>query len=232
MSFVFDLVAAFLIGLGSSMHCVGMCGGIAAGFGSRPAGFAALLWFNLGRITTYCCLAAVLALLLVAVPVPEGPLMLIGRGLAGLVLIGMGMYIGGWWPRLFSALENAALPLWHRVRPVIQRVHKYPSALTPWLLGMLWGLLPCGVVYGAVLWSSTAAAGDPALSILLMFAVGMGTLPSMLGMGLAGKKTSQLPLMRRSAALMLVLFGLWTLSMPMAHILGHQTHSDHHQHQP
>lgn len=188
------LVPAMLVfGLASGLHCVGMCGGIVAAFSARrvvpivPAPRHAPEWrrqlaFNAGRIATYAlggaaagalggaaqlmrdALTAQIALFVVA----QGVLIL-----AGLYLLGAG--------RLLARLEGVGAPLWRRVQPAAARLAAAPGARAAALAGMLWGLLPCAMVYAAL--ATATLAGGAAPGALAMLAFGAGTLPWLLGAG-------------------------------------------------
>jgi hypothetical protein len=168
------LLAMLALGLASSLHCAGMCGGIVAAFltgrvipirEERP--LARLAAFNAGRILTYAAMGAAAG---VAGAALEGQVVLyvianVALVLAGLHLVGLGP---------LSRLESLAAPLWRRLRPLAPSRH-------PLLAGLLWGLLPCGLVYGAL--AAAAFAGSPASGAAAMLAFGIGTLPLLLGAG-------------------------------------------------
>jgi hypothetical protein len=93
--------------------------------------------------------------------------------LAGLYLLGAG--------RLLARFENLGAPLWRRVQPAAARLAAAPGARAAALAGMLWGLLPCAMVYAAL--ATATLAGGPAQGALAMLAFGAGTLPWLLGAG-------------------------------------------------
>ena len=95
-------------------------------------------------------------------------------------------------------------------------------------IGLLWGWLPCGLVYSLLL---TAASTGTAISGgLVMLAFGLGTLPSMTGTMLAmpmlahirGSKPA-----RQIIGLAMILFAIWTAVLPLQHAMGQGTHSGH-----
>jgi hypothetical protein len=217
-----SVTAALLVGLFGGPHCATMCGGIAATltFGLDPATRGSvtrqlpyLLAYNLGRILSYTVagvLAGALGMAL-AVGAPMGTGALVLRSLAGIIMVALGLYIGGWWPS-FSQVERIGTPLWRRIEPLAQRllpVSSVPAALG---LGALWGWLPCGMVYMILVQALTA--GGPAQGGLLMLAFGVGTLPNLLVMGAfaaaLGRWLSH-PWVRRAAGGLLVAFGLAAL---------------------
>lgn len=213
-----SIATAWLIGMLGSTHCVGMCGGVvgmlslaAAGNRARQWGF--LLAYNVGRIASYAALGALFgalgASLFDALPGAAG------RSAAQLVsavfMIALGLYLTGWW-RGLGALERAGAHLWRRIEPLGRRLLPVRHAPQALLVGMLWGLLPCGLVYSALAWS--LAAGDAAGGALLMAAFGAGTLPLLMVWGrvarvLAGSVRQAW--VRRISGVVVLVFGVVSL---------------------
>ena len=199
--------AAIIVGLLGSSHCVGMCGGIVGALnmgiagdpGARPAArFVYQLAYNLGRIGSYL-LVGVLAGTLGAGLAQLGITPLAGKLFAAGFMIALGLYLANWW-RGLALLEKLGSKLWRHIQPLGQRLFPISSPLQAFLLGTLWGWLPCGLVYATVAWSlTTASAFDAAL---LMLGFGLGTLPAMLLVGNAFnylKDWVRSPLIRTSA---------------------------------
>lgn len=212
------LAGAFTLGLAGSVHCLGMCGGIAAAAGTRTSSAAsgtgaalAGLTFNLGRLASYALLGLLVGALVGAAvaQVPVRPLAILLRALAGLLMLLMGLsLLAG---RDLLALERAGGRLWERVRPLAGRALALPPALRFAALGLLWGLLPCGLVYSAL--ALSAASGSALAAGATMLAFGLGTLPAMLALTLAGSAlTRRLPGLwtRRVAGVLMVVFAFWT----------------------
>ena len=215
-----SLLALFLIGLAGSGHCVGMCGGIATGLGLATEGkrsWPLVAGYNLGRVASYALAGALVATLgywgksyLAA-----GPALRIA---AGVILILMGLYLADVW-RALVVLEKAGAGLWKIIQPLgtaLMPVRTLPRALA---LGMVWGWLPCGLVYSALAYS--AASASPAYGALMMVAFGAGTAPAMLVGGLfsgAMKRFLQARPVRLLMAVLMVVFGLWTLYSGVAHM--------------
>jgi sulfite exporter TauE/SafE len=224
-AFATQLLTLFGIGLLGSGHCLAMCGGIASAFslrastqgGSAVAAAGLVPLYSVGRIGSYALLGAV-AGALGAVAVEIVPQLLATlRIVAGGLLVLMGIYLAGLWNGLQS-LERLGSALFRIVRPLQTHAH---GALEPLVLGMVWGLLPCGLVYSALAYSITAA--DPLQAALLMAAFGLGTLPAVLGGGLMAvplARTLRLPGVRRIAGAVVVGLGIWTLAHAHA---GHST---------
>jgi sulfite exporter TauE/SafE len=228
------ILAALALGLLGSSHCLVMCGGISTALGmgsSGPRRHVLLLLFQFGRIATYVLLGAGLGALLAAVATLNQVLLPALRILSGLLLVAMGLYVANWWAGL-TWLERAGRIVWRQLEPLANRRLPVSRAADALGIGLLWGFLPCGLIYTALAWSATAA--DSLQSALLMGAFGIGTLPSMLATGLAAERISVLLRqrgLRVAAGLLLVLAGLWTSWIGLQHA-GHtaptQEHHSHH----
>lgn len=189
------LLTAFFVGLLGSGHCFGMCGGIAAGLGSlpvadqahlndrKPRATSALL-FNFGRIISYAGLGFISAWILARVGavlnVPQWSMIL--RLLTALMIFLIGLQFLFNWQTL-AGIERAGAKVWKFVLPIAVRASSLPGGTGRLLLGLCWGLLPCGLVYSILLTAS--AAGSPISGATVMLVFGIGTFPSMLGMSLA-----------------------------------------------
>jgi len=209
--------AAFLVGLLGSVHCVGMCGGIAGalalGVAPQTPGLRRLapflLAYNLGRISTYA-LAGALAGALGAALSGLAPAALARWGgvIGGGFLIALGLYVGGLAPAL-GVVERWGMPLWRRIEPVARGLVPARTPVRAFALGTLWGWLPCGMVYAVLAWSvTTAHALDGAA---LMAAFGLGTLPMLLTLGAASRwlgTRARNPLVRQLAGLALIAMGI------------------------
>lgn len=221
--------AALLLGLLGSSHCLVMCGGIGAALGMGTGGkqrWLLLLLFQLGRIASYSLLALVISIIPSLLIAATGNYNLM-RILAGLLLISMGFYIGNWWRGLVM-LENIGQALWRHVQPLTQRLLPVTGAAQALGIGLCWGLLPCGLIYTALVWSASASGGQPLQAALLMACFGLGTLPSMYLSSSAGKQLMQVLQsrhLRRGAAITLILMGLWTILGPAT--MQHDDHSSH-----
>lgn len=186
-------LTAWVVGLLSGVHCLGMCGGIATTLTLGLPREQRLSWramlpyqlsYSLGRILSYGLAGALVGLLGLAarewLPLHYGQQAL--WLLAGSVMILMGLYLGGWW-NLAARIENLGAPLWRRLEPVSRRLLPIRQPRQALLIGLLWGWLPCGLVYSTLIWS--LSLGSPMQGALLMMVFGLGTLPNLLSMGLA-----------------------------------------------
>lgn len=221
------LGTALLMGLLGSTHCVGMCGGLGSAFtyalpeasrqGLRLLGWQLL--YNGGRLLTYLLLGLLAGLVLGGLQDADGAQQVI-RLVAGLFMILLGAYLAGWLQAL-AVLERIGGPLWRALAPLRQRLLPVRRPWQALAAGMVWGFLPCGLVYSAMALAVTRAA--PAESALVMLAFGLGTLPALLATGAAAgqfRHLLQRPGTRQTAGVLVILFGLWTM-------LGTQMHAGH-----
>lgn len=221
------LIAAFLLGLFSSAHCVGMCGGIMGALSMAiPANAKARRWlillsYNLGRVFSYAVMGAIVGTFAQQITASGGAVWL--RWLAGLLLIAMGLYLANWW-RGLTYLETGGRYLWAYLQPLGKALMPVDNTAKAVALGGIWGWLPCGLVYSALAYAM--AQGDALGGGSVMFAFGLGTLPAVLATGFVAQQLGRV-LQRRqirwSFALVVILFGLWT-------IWGGGYGSHHHHH--
>lgn len=206
----FDVIAALLMALAGSGHCMMMCGGIAGAFAGQ-VNAKQLLIYNLGRISSYVIAGAIVggAFAGVAGLTDNGLVTL--RVLAALILIGFGLYLGQWWFGL-RYLERLGQPLWQRIQPLAAKFRQQRSYPALYAAGMLWGWLPCGLVYSALSWS--AVSGSASQGALLMAAFGLGTLPSMFAFGWLSRQLQHFLKslgFRQFMGALMIIYGAWTL---------------------
>lgn len=212
-------VAAVLMGLAGSGHCMGMCGGIAAALGQQQSTALRITLFNLSRISSYAIIAALVGSSIAILGPDFKMLMPILRLMAGLLLIAMGLYLLDWW-RGIQFLERGGAVLWRSLQPISRRLMGRRTLPSTVALGLLWGFLPCGLVYSALSWS-IAYSGDTNAA-WLMLGFGVGTLPSMLATSFTGawlQKLFRQRTTRSIVAVSMMIFGLWTAAMPIMKML-------------
>ncbi len=214
------MLAAFAVGLLGGVHCAGMCGGIAGALalGLAPGARARrerllllLAAYNLGRISAYA-LAGAAAGLLGMLAADLVPVHAVRTGLAlaaAALVVALGLHLGGWWHGV-QRIERLGGHLWARVRPRMARLLPVRSLPAAFALGLLWGGIPCGLVYTVLAWA--LASADPLAGAALMAAFGAGTLPNLLAIGAAAGWAARL-LRRRAvrtlAGLAVAAWGLW-----------------------
>jgi len=180
-----ELVTAFLIGLAGSLHCIGMCGPIVLALPQTDQGRLAFwtgrILYNLGRVITYSIIGVIGGFI--------GQTIFAG-GYQQTLSIAMGILIllfvflpskyaarivgAGFHARIMSGLKG----VWAKLM-----LRKSVGSL--FVIGLLNGFLPCGLVYIAL--AGALATGDTVKGAMFMAAFGIGTIPVMLGMSLAGK---------------------------------------------
>jgi len=211
-----NFFSAFIIGLMGSGHCITMCGGISTMLTSSikkqtKRNTLYVVSYNLGRIFSYMVIGAIAgltgSLAAKSIGLPIASLQLI----AGIFLILFGLYIGQWlmW---ITQLEHIGKALWQKISPYSKHCLPVNSVNKAFLLGGLWGWLPCGLVYSTLTWSM--ASGDTLSGALIMLSFGLGTLPalftvsfSMLWLQTLLKNNK----FKKVVALMLITYGLITL---------------------
>jgi len=158
------------------------------------------------------------------------------RILAGIILVLMGLYLADIW-RALVVLEKAGSRLWRLIQPLGTRLLPVSSMAKAFGLGMVWGWLPCGLVYSALAYA--AASANIVDGMLSMAAFGLGTAPAMVVGGVFSgsmKQFLQARLVRLVMALLMIGFGVWTLSSAMSHLQhassspGQQHHEMQHHH--
>ncbi len=180
------LLSALLMGLIGSTHCVGMCGGIISTLSTNFSGktsnqsFWIQLFYNIGRITSYSFFGLLIGFfssrLIEMLPNPHA----FSMKVSGVFFILLGLYISQLL-NSFKYLELSGQKLWLKIEPFGR---KYLPAQTPfdaWKLGLVWGWLPCGLVYSALALAMTQI--NPLHSALTMLVFGLGTLPTLLLIG-------------------------------------------------
>jgi sulfite exporter TauE/SafE len=208
------ILAGLILGITSNLHCVGMCGPIAMAIPvNRSSNWTILggvLQYNFGRIITYMLLGLLVGSIGISVNT-LGILQWISI-LAGIFLI---VYA---WRKFFTFRFAAKLPqlgIQQMISKNIGRILKSDLPLKPLFLGMLNGFLPCGMVYIALM--NAILGGHPYTSALAMMAFGIGTLPSMIAVGLVANRITNdmrrkmnkvVPYMLTLVGLLIVLRGM------------------------
>jgi sulfite exporter TauE/SafE len=177
-------ISALVLGLMGSFHCAGMCGPIAIALplhGNSISGkiFGGTL-YNLGRTLTYGIMGAIFGLL--------------GQGVAMMgfqqkvsVIMGSLMIISVLFPALFKnqySMEKSWFSLVGKLKASIGKMFSVRTFQSLFFIGMLNGLLPCGLVYMAI--AGAIGTGAVLSGSLYMIMFGLGTLPMLLGITLAG----------------------------------------------
>ncbi|NVJ49273.1 MAG: sulfite exporter TauE/SafE family protein [Gammaproteobacteria bacterium] len=212
------VLSGLALGLGGSLHCVGMCGPIVSAFSlsTRQQTWSqtlrTTLSYNFGRISTYLLLGALFGwlgsfsdslMVLKVLRVAAAVLLL----LAGLAII--------FQLRMFSHLDFLGRGLWQRIRPLTQRLNPARSLVQAYLSGLLWGLLPCGLVYAAIAIALGQGSIHASMALMLGFALGTFFPMVMMGVGFSQLnkwlKTRLARILIGALMVLLALVALWPM---------------------
>lgn len=228
------LAAAFVTGLLGSAHCFGMCAGI-SGLFAVNANVASLrtqipkaIAYNAGRVLSYAFLGAAVAVLgkTVVSGIPEfaAPI----RFVSGALIILVGSQLAFGW-RILAPLESAGAKIWNRIAPAAKGLVPVETTTQALGLGLIWGWLPCGLVYSVLLLAATTA--EPTSGGLVMIAFGLGTTPAMIATGISASKLAQFMSGKQlGAGLLIIVLGLATIAMPVMKFTASDGGMDHSQH--
>ena len=225
--------SAFLLGLFSTIHCVGMCGGIIGALSlslpmeirsQKPRMLLFVTTYNLGRIISYS-LAGLIAgaigtSVLSSVGFDQGHAVLRAIGVA--MMVAIGLYLAGWLPQL-AVVEKIGVPVWKKLEPLGRRLLPVASLPKALAYGLIWGWLPCGLVYFVLVWALTA--GNAVQGALTMLAFGLGTLPTLLATGFMTSwltRFARSTTARQAVGLLIIAMAIGSLFIPMGeHAHGH-----------
>lgn len=206
---------AFMAGLLGSAHCIGMCGGLVSALSltadGRNSGPSFHILYNLGRTLTYSLIGFLVGWLGSAMVVQSSlqdvtRILLIGSDLF-IILIGLGS------AGLFAKFNLMNLEIGGPISGMTKAVkglRKLPPTLSAFPLGLLFGFLPCGLVYAMAL--TAVQSADSVTGALTMAAFGLGTIPALFLVGSAAQWfSSKRSWMLKAAGVMVALMGCYNL---------------------
>ena len=217
MSGQITVLTLFLLGFFGGGHCVGMCGGLSSAFALQLPPhihrFWLILLLNIGRITSYVIIGVLMgAIGQIGISLDETRWLQNGLYVAAnLLLLFLGLYLAGL-STTVAKIENLGRPIWRRLNPLLNRLLPIKSVPACFGVGVLWGWLPCGLVYSASLYS--LGSGSAAQGGLYMLASALGTLPNLLAMGLFATQLKgwlQNRNVRLVAGLLVCAWAIWQL---------------------
>ncbi|PKM10364.1 MAG: hypothetical protein CVV13_13265 [Gammaproteobacteria bacterium HGW-Gammaproteobacteria-3] len=234
LAFNASYLVAFAMGLFSSLHCISMCGSIIGTLtlslkpeirNRKALLFPFVLNYNIGRIVSYALAGALAGMLeaLLSLPFGDGHGHRLLQLLSAAIMTGAGLYVAGWFPR-FAYIEKAGARFWKLIEPLGRRLIPVQTRTQAFFFGMIWGWLPCGLVYAAL--ALAATTGDIIRSGLTMFAFGLGTLPAVIGLGIMTSlltRLSRLRYFKQSVGLFMIIIALlaafpWLNPLRLQHI--------------
>jgi sulfite exporter TauE/SafE len=210
------LLSALLAGLVGGLHCAAMCGGFAAAVAARDAHVlrprralvARQLVYHAGRIGSYALLGALFgaagesALASAKLAPVQQALYVAANVLLLLLAAGVAMPAGG-----ITWLGRAGAGAFARVIPHVQPLLRGDGAGSRFALGTLWGFVPCTLVYSVL--PLALFAGGAWQGALVMLVFGAGTLPHLVGAGIALARVDlRAPRLRRATAVVIGAFAL------------------------
>lgn len=239
--------ALFLMALGmgffGSPHCLGMCGGVVTAFGLSMQSLTArqktflMATYHFGRLTSYALLGLLAGFVGTTVLEPLLANNNLPRVLLGAVLILVGFSMLGL--PFLTQLEKLGGQVWQKMSPIRQKVFPLNTFPKAFGAGILWGFLPCGLVYGALMMA--VVGRDSLTGAVLMFAFGLGTLPMLVatqGTILSLQSYIKRFRLRQANGVAMALSGLAVIFLPMAmhglhgHDHAHHGGHEHGQHAP
>lgn len=219
------LLTGLLAGLFGSTHCLAMCGGIVGMLHAQIPNERPWLaaGFHFGRIASYLAIGLIatgIGLLPATLMPDHAPAVM--RFLLGALIVMMALYIA--LPGRFRDYAGQiAAPVTRRMMPLFSRFLPVKSLDNALGLGLLWGLLPCGLLYSIV--TAAVMLADPVATTTLIIGFGIGTVPLLLGAGLAVlkfKSAVNRKGLRWTAAILMALTGLLVAIGPwLAHAVDH-----------
>jgi len=218
---MFSAITPLMIGFFSGFHCIAMCGGLCAVICQKQNAPQTVLT-NLGRVITYTLLGAVFAGLIqgASLQLDLASLGFFLRVLMGIMLVLTGLVLVFKNKAKWLVLQKP-LPFWPKVSSKLQKIQLNNNTSSVILKGMLWGLIPCGLLYGMLVIAATTADVIRGASFMLFF--GIGTMLPLLLSQLAINKlarTQKGQIMRTFSGVFVTILGLWILLSPwLAHNL-------------
>lgn len=181
-----------------------------------PAFDAALrvLAYNGGRIGSYAVAGALAGGMAggVRALADLSALQTAGYWLANLMLVALGLWLMDAW-RGLARIEAVGAHLWRRIQPYTARLLPVDTPSKMLVAGALWGWLPCGMVYSMLMTATLTGAPGSGATVMAVF--GLGTLPMLLALGLAGQRVRvwlQRPAVRKAGGLVVFAFGILGLA--------------------
>lgn len=205
------LLSAFFTGLAGAAHCVAMCGGIGSTLGIHSRLQGQVLSYQAGRLFSYSCLGFfcgwILPLLGIHPAMGETGMLIRRISTLLIALIGIMQVFN---LQALRLLERYGYHLWRPLNRFLQQLLPIRSNSDAFLIGCLWGLLPCGLIYAAL--AIAISRANPLEAMAVMASFGLGTLPAMLGLSLFSRQLAQLArqdLLRRVLGVLIILMAIW-----------------------
>ncbi|UNU72853.1 sulfite exporter TauE/SafE family protein [Moraxella nasovis] len=240
--FIAFFIAALSMGFFGSPHCLGMCGGIVTAFGISMQNYSPtkrrmlIAMYHVGRLLSYMLLGLIATIFgkeLLAPLLSDNlaPRFILGGALVFAALLMLGVPFLG-------RVEKLGMGMWQAMSPIRAKVLPLDNPVKAIFAGILWGFLPCGLVYGALgVAVGLSTAGSSMNGVLFMLGFGLGTMPALLMASTTIRWLQQhvkrFNLRQFSGAVLLVSGLAVAFAMPIMHTLHgghHHGHGEHHSH--
>ncbi|MDP6103530.1 MAG: sulfite exporter TauE/SafE family protein [Gammaproteobacteria bacterium] len=223
------LFSVFLMGLLGGVHCLGMCGGVVALLNAGLDGDIRLnrsktssfhLYYNFGRVLSYVLIGAVFGLIgdLLSIALQMSVFDKVLRLFSGVLMVMVGLYIANWSSSI-QILEKIGAKVWVKLQPLISKLLPINKPKSAFVVGLVWGGMPCGLVYGALSFAILSASSLDGGVIMLAF--GIGTLPSLFLMAGFSAQIGHLSnnlLARRISGVLIIVLGFSAIWVPFKSI--------------
>ena len=241
---IVNLIIAFNLGLFSTLHCVGMCGGFISTLmlavpdsqtgekSNKKKILKSSFAYNFGRITSYSIAGLIMGLfgLALAELLAQYKIYMALQIFASTILISIALNILGVF-QLSTRLEKFGARLWQHIQPLAKGLLPVDNVIKAFLFGMVWGWLPCGMVYSALLFSLTTGSALNGMLVMLFF--GLGTLPAMVSAGYFVDYLNQFRQHKQlkwfTAVVLILIAVTLPLSMKLMPKHNHDNHQGHQQ---
>lgn len=205
-----DYLTAFILGLTGAGHCIVMCGGLSIASGINQ-NFLSLISYHSGRIFSYTLAGLLFGLLSQSLSDAFTPISIGLKVISALLLILLACYIARWNTFLVK-FEKVFAIFWRQLSPYANQAIVQRSWPYRFYAGMLWGWLPCGLVYSVLTFAGSQA--DPGHSALIMLSFGLATWPALFLSATLSRQISNVlnqTLSRNILGIILLLYGLFSL---------------------
>ena len=233
-----QLLIAFNLGLFSTLHCLGMCGGILSAMmflnkGENNSGkLTYSIAYNIGRISSYSLAGLIVAFVSQEITTSffSANSHFILQTITAIFLVGIALNMLGILP-FNSYIEKMGSQVWKNLQPLGKHLIPVKSIPHALMFGMIWGWLPCGMVYAALILAMSTT--DSLGGFLVMLSFGLGTLPGMVSAGYFSSTLIELKSNNRLRVITALMLILIAASLPISayYFSGHHSQHDHNSHE-
>ena len=211
-------LGGLMLGVASSLHCAGMCGAVASSlmFAFSPVGARArpLVAAQAGRVLVYVAVGAVVGAVgsTVYAAFDHAAANLFMRWAAAVALGWIGLSVAGFAPSL-AGFDRLAAPIAASLR--FSPAPRLAGDAGAFASGLMWGFLPCGMVYGALFYAMLSGSALQGGAVMAGF--GLGTLPSVTAaaLGVASfRRLARIPNARVAVGLALMTLAAASVAVP------------------